>query len=117
MDPQRQRSLARTVEFGALGGLAGKTVKSAYLTVSTAIGEGIFHTPKMTAPELRAKYAAVLPVAEHLIAQRHTRPEPPLATPPATSVADELGKLAQLKTAGVLTEEEFAAEKAKLLSR
>jgi hypothetical protein len=32
------------------------------------------------------------------------------------SVADELAKLAQLKEAGVLTEEEFAAQKAKLLS-
>jgi hypothetical protein len=117
MDPQRQRSLARTVEFGVLGGVAGKTVKSAYLTVSTAIGEAIFHTAKMTAPELRAKYAAVLPAAEHLIAQQSTRPGPTPATPVAASVADELGKLAQLKAAGVLTEEEFAAEKAKLLSR
>jgi hypothetical protein len=76
MDPQRQRSLARTVEFGVLGGMSGKTVKSAYLSISTAIGEAIFHTAKMTAPELRAKYAAVLPAAEHLIAQRNMQPEP-----------------------------------------
>ena len=31
-------------------------------------------------------------------------------------MADKLTKLAQLKEAGVLTEEEFAAQKAKLLS-
>jgi hypothetical protein len=38
------------------------------------------------------------------------------AVAPQVSVADELAKLAQLKEAGVLTEEEFAAQKAKLLS-
>jgi hypothetical protein len=35
---------------------------------------------------------------------------------PQVSVADELAKLAQLKEAGVLTDEEFAAQKARLLS-
>jgi hypothetical protein len=38
------------------------------------------------------------------------------AVAPHVSVADELTKLAQLKEAGVLSEEEFAAQKAKLLS-
>jgi hypothetical protein len=37
------------------------------------------------------------------------RPAAPL------SVADELGKLAALRDAGVLSEDEFAAQKAKLL--
>ena len=32
------------------------------------------------------------------------------------SVADELAKLAQLRDSGVLTEEEFAAQKARLLA-
>jgi Short C-terminal domain len=35
--------------------------------------------------------------------------------PPSASVADELMKLAQLRDSGVLTEQEFAAQKAKLL--
>jgi hypothetical protein len=34
---------------------------------------------------------------------------------PAASVADELMKLAQLRDSGVLSEDEFAAQKAKLL--
>lgn len=38
----------------------------------------------------------------------------PAATP---SVADELAKLADLKAKGILTEEEFQAQKAKLLAR
>lgn len=35
--------------------------------------------------------------------------------PPAASVADELAKLLQLRDAGALTEDEFTAQKAKLL--
>jgi hypothetical protein len=118
---QRQRSAARTIEFGVLGGLAGKqvTTRSAYLFVSTNLGEVIFHTDRMTVPELRAKYAAVLPTAERAIQERHSQPTPalPSITPPSAprGVADELAKLAQLRDSGVLTEEEFAAQKAKLL--
>jgi hypothetical protein len=116
MDQQRQRSLARTVEFGALGGLAGKNVKSAYLTVTTAIGAAVFHTDKLTLPELRSKYGAVLPPAQAVIASRNAAPAParPPAAPPV-SIADELSKLAALKADGILTDEEFAAQKARLL--
>jgi len=42
---------------------------------------------------------------------------PPLPAPPVASVADELQKLAALKASGVLTEDEFAAEKIRLLAR
>lgn len=46
-----------------------------------------------------------------------TPPPPPAPTQAAPlSVADELAKLADLKDRGVLTDDEFAAEKAKLLS-
>lgn len=43
----------------------------------------------------------------------------PAPTPPqaAASVADELAKLAQLKMDGILTDEEFASQKAKLLDQ
>lgn len=40
---------------------------------------------------------------------------PPRTSPPASSIADELIKLAQLRDAGVLTSDEFEAQKAKLL--
>jgi len=47
-------------------------------------------------------------------------PAPPVAptqiqTTPASSVADELSKLAELKDSGVLSDEEFAEQKARLL--
>jgi hypothetical protein len=40
----------------------------------------------------------------------------PTATAPHGSVADELTKLAQLRDSGVLTDDEFAAQKAALLA-
>ncbi|MFJ8622687.1 SHOCT domain-containing protein [Kitasatospora sp. NPDC093550] len=46
-------------------------------------------------------------------------PPPPPAAPPAPSMDDkiaQLQKLAQLKDQGVLTEEEFAAQKQRLLA-
>lgn len=50
--------------------------------------------------------------------QRVEQPRPIAPPAPAapTSVADELAKLAQLKADGILTDDEFAAQKAKLLS-
>lgn len=39
----------------------------------------------------------------------------PAAAPPGESVIDQLKELGELKSQGILTEEEFAAQKAKLL--
>jgi hypothetical protein len=41
---------------------------------------------------------------------------PPVVVAPPVSVADELLKLAQLRDSGILTDEEFAAQKARVLS-
>jgi hypothetical protein len=40
---------------------------------------------------------------------------PPAAAPPAPDPIEQLKQLAELKTQGILTEEEFAAQKAKIL--
>jgi hypothetical protein len=40
---------------------------------------------------------------------------PPAAAPAAESTIDQLKQLGELKSQGILTEEEFAAQKAKLL--
>jgi hypothetical protein len=47
--------------------------------------------------------------------QAQTAP-PPAAAPAGSDLTAQLNQLAQLKASGVLTEEEFAAAKAKLLS-
>jgi DNA-directed RNA polymerase subunit RPC12/RpoP len=46
---------------------------------------------------------------------RHAQAAPSSSPTPATSVADELAKLAQLRDAGVLSDAEFTAAKARLL--
>jgi hypothetical protein len=117
MDAQRRRSLGRTVAFGALGGLAGKKVKSAYLSVVTPLGEAIFHTEKMTEPELRAQLSAPLVSAQAMIAARdaaaaHAAAQP---APDENDPIAKLERLAALHTSGALTDEEFAAQKARLL--
>jgi hypothetical protein len=43
-------------------------------------------------------------------------PPPPAAAPAAPSMIDQLKELGELKNQGILTEEEFAAQKAKLLA-
>jgi hypothetical protein len=42
-------------------------------------------------------------------------PPPPAAAPAGDSTIDQLRELGELKSQGILTEEEFAAQKAKLL--
>jgi len=42
-------------------------------------------------------------------------PAPAAAVPPGSSTIDQLKELGELKAQGILTEEEFAAQKAKLL--
>jgi Short C-terminal domain len=120
LDAQRQRSLAPTVEFGALGGLAGKKVKSSYLMIGTRLGDLIFHAEKMTAPELQAKVSPIAAPAQQLIAARRqpsAAPVPQRARTPTADIPDQIARLAELHKQGILTEEEFAAKKAELLSR
>ncbi len=121
-------TVGRALALGVFALAAKKTEKSAILVVQLRSGEeAIFDTRKFTAGELRGKLA---PITSHL--RRANAPSsltPPEATSPpsaapssngpptaaAVSVADELKKLAELKDAGLLTEEEFAGQKAKLL--
>jgi hypothetical protein len=65
-----------------------------------------------------------VPAASEWLRSRETAPSQPLtpaipptshATPVGVSIADELRKLADLKAQGILTEDEFLAQKAKLL--
>ncbi|HSJ43157.1 MAG TPA: SHOCT domain-containing protein [Euzebyales bacterium] len=47
--------------------------------------------------------------------QTYQQQAPPAATPPQTDVIAQLQQLGKLKDDGVLTEEEFAAQKARIL--
>ena len=54
-------------------------------------------------------------VAAAVAAQTPAAPPPPPAAAPAADPVAQLTKLAELKAQGILTDEEFAAEKAKIL--
>ena len=49
------------------------------------------------------------------MAQQQAMAPPPAAAPPEDDKFAKLEKLAELQKAGILTDEEFAAEKAKIL--
>ncbi len=49
-------------------------------------------------------------------AYQQQAPPPPTAAPEQTDVLEQLKKLGELKAAGVLTEEEFTAQKARILA-
>jgi hypothetical protein len=51
---------------------------------------------------------------EHLDAQKPPSPSATAAVPTSSALMDDLTKLAELKTKGLLTDEEFAAAKRKL---
>jgi phosphoglycolate phosphatase-like HAD superfamily hydrolase len=54
--------------------------------------------------------------AEQEEQQQAQQAAPAPAAPPASSTIDQLKELGELKAQGILTEEEFAAQKAKLLA-
>ena len=58
-------------------------------------------------------------MAQQMAAQQAAAPPPPAPAPAAGGISDEvvgqLKQLAELRDAGILTEEEFSAKKAKLL--
>ena len=97
--------------------LEGRWAKEHAVLVLTFDGgaKASFLIPKVSPPELASRLA---PVAERLAegAKRAQRLEAP-AVGPVASVADELTKLAALRDSGVLTEEEFGQQKARLLGR
>lgn len=81
----------------------------AYTTVRVATGGDAteFRVSKRQAEEVKATLL-------RLMSQPAPDPVPP-SNGPGPSIADELRKLGELRDAGLLTEEEFAEQKARLL--
>jgi hypothetical protein len=107
----------RLLAFGVFALAAKKKMKAAIVIVTTADGDqAVFQTEKALPHEVSPK---LIPLAAHVrkAAQQRDPASPTASLPsPQTGVADEIAKLAQLREAGVLTDEEFAAQKAKLLN-
>jgi membrane protease subunit (stomatin/prohibitin family) len=76
-----------------------------------ARGRGLMLVAGMKAGEARAQQAA----AQQAAAQQAPPPQAAAAAPASTDVTAELQKMADLHASGVLSDEEFAAMKKKLL--
>jgi hypothetical protein len=105
--------------FGVLGGLAAKgSEHRASMLVHMKSGQtGYFTIDDYSAHELTGKLTPWLQSISVRLGAPKEAPPPsePVALNPI-SVADEISKLGKLKAEGLLTEQEFAAEKARLLS-
>jgi hypothetical protein len=67
------------------------------------------------APQQQQQYAE--PPPQQYAEPAYQQAPPPAAAAPEVDPLEQLKKLGELKAAGVLTEEEFAAEKAKILAQ
>jgi hypothetical protein len=120
-DPGRSKHVTagRAVLLGPLALAARKTTQNTLILVQLRNGdEVVFHTAKATGAEVRTKLAPVMSQLRKASATTPTPSAPPSSAAPASqapNVADQLTSLAALHQAGTLTDEEFAAAKAKLL--
>jgi len=113
-------SVSRALTIGVFALAAKKSSKTAVVCVRTQTGEEpCFQTEKWVAPELRAKITPILSQLRRALADQQVTAgglvDPKVSAGPALSVADELAKFAKLRAEGILTDEEFETQKAKLL--
>lgn len=113
-----KRRIGAVAVFGVLGGLAGKGGEDrSFLSIYRKDGAvACYQIDKQSPQAVRAKLSPLLvkvgvPFLDDPAAAQATPPSPASQV----SVADELTKLAALRDAGVISDEEFAAQKAKLL--
>lgn len=115
-------TMTRMAAMGPLALAAKKTTSDAYVSIRTVHGCEFGATvPKTSAGRMRAKlgpWIARIPPQQPAVAGPQGPPmnmPPPVQPQPAVSVADELTKLGQLRDQGLLTNEEFQAQKTRLL--
>jgi hypothetical protein len=114
--PSDRVTATRLATIGVFAFAAKKKSGMAAVLVELTSGEeAIFRTEKVSAAELRMK---LLPITTRLDKLAADKVEPVTQTEvaaPPFSVADELMKLAQLRDQGIITEEQFEAQRDKLL--
>lgn len=99
---------------GSIFGRAAKwEPESTIISVHLLGGGTVYYQAHLNFMTFRAN---VTPILQALGVTVTNGQPAPVAAVQAVSVADELAKLAQLRDSGVLTEEEFAAQKARLLA-
>jgi hypothetical protein len=98
--------------MGLIGGMARTAVVAG---TATAVSNRVSRRQAgRWAAQEQQQYAEQPP--QQYVQQPQYAPPPPAPAPSANDTLDQLQKLGELKAAGVLTEAEFAAQKAKILA-
>jgi hypothetical protein len=97
--------------MGLIGGIARTAVVAG---TATAVSNRVSRRQGNRWAEKDQQQADAAYEEEQAAPQQQEAPPPPQA-PAETDVLSQLQQLGELKSAGVLTEEEFAAQKAKIL--
>ena len=108
-----RRGIGRVGRPGLIGTMARTAVVAG---TATAVAGGVSRRQAQRADQ--AQEAAAYEQQQAMAAQAPPPPPPPPAAPPAPAGADEmvqLQQLADLRSQGLLDDQEFAAAKAKLL--
>ncbi len=110
----RRRAVGRVGRPSLLGTAARTAVVAG---TATAVVGGMSHHQAEKAQTQADAAAYQQQQQEAAMQQSQPAPAPVAAAPTATDPVAQLKELAELKAQGVLTEEEFAAEKAKILAQ
>lgn len=105
--------------FGVLGGLAAKGSKSQTVVTArhTNGSAAYFLVDGQTPPQIRAAIHPVLhKMGVSFLDEARLPQAPPVSAVDIHSVASQLRELSALRDEGLLTDEEFAVQKARLLS-
>jgi hypothetical protein len=109
---QAKSRLGPVLVFGLFGLAAKGTAESTVLGVHLIDGAVVYYQAQAKFMTFRANVTPILRAFSVTVADGQPYP----AAPVTTSVVDELAKLAQLRDAGVLTEEEFSTQKSRFLA-
>ena len=99
-------------------GLAGTVARTAVIAgTASAVAGGVSRSQEAKADAAQgAQQAAIDASVSAQLAAQQDAPPPPAAAAGTDAMIDQLTKLGQLRDAGVLTDAEFDAQKAKILS-
>jgi hypothetical protein len=114
---QAKSRIGPVLVFGLFGLAAKGSAENSVVSVHLLDGGVVYYQVQAKFMAFRAKIGSIL--REFGVTVTDSPPgleSPGSASLPPRSIADELAKLAQLRDSGVLTEEEFAAQKARFLA-
>jgi hypothetical protein len=111
---EKRITATRLLALGPFALAARKKTGEAYAFINFKDGDQmVLKFEKMSEPQVKAIFAPYRPLFAQPVAPAPAAPLPPPSA--QTDVVDKLRQLAELRDAGVLTEDEFQTQKTKLL--